>query len=198
MVFPSLESGDTEGVNSVANDRSPSPPHLVSVGGDDLLDHPVLTLMGLVLESAAGAESKLEPTLAPAGSALTPQLFEPLFRLARTEGGALRMTDLAAQCRYSPSAVTRVSDRLEELGLAERRACPTDRRVVHLSITPAGRAAVGSTLPEHVRVIDDEVFGTLSGDERAELDRLLRKVRDAVHPCAAAQTPSPGERGAVA
>ncbi len=190
MVFPSPSSGDTEGVDIGANDRSPN--------GEELLDHPVLTLMGLILESASGAESQLEPTLAPAGSSLTPQLFEPLFRLARTEGGALRMTDLAAQCRYSPSAVTRVSDRLEELGLAERRACPTDRRVVHLSITEAGRAAVAATLPEHVRVIDEEVFGGLDRHERAELERLLRKVRDAVHPCAASVTPLPDRAESVA
>ena len=156
------------------------------------VNDPLLTVMGLVFESAAGAQAMLESTIDPAGG-LTGQLLEPLLRLARTEGGRLRMTDLAAQCRYSPSAVTRVSDRLETLGLAERQSCPSDRRVVYLAITDAGRSAVSSSMPEHVRVIDEEIFGTLDATERADLERLMRKVRDAVHPCAAAVTPRDGD-----
>jgi len=149
-----------------------------------VLDDPVLTVMGLVFESAAGAQELLEGTLDPS-TQLTGQLLEPLLRLSRSEGGRLRMSDLAAQCRYSASAVTRVSDRLEQLGFAVRQACPSDRRVVHLGITDAGRAAVLATMPAHVRVIDDEILGHLDDAERAEFERLLRKVRDAVHPCAA-------------
>lgn len=152
------------------------------------LDDPLLTLMGLVFESAAGAQDLLEGTIGR-DSGLTGQLLEPLLRLCRTEGGSLRMTDLAAQCRYSPSAVTRVSDRLEALGFATRRACPEDRRVVHLVITGAGREVVESSMPAHVRTIDEDILATLDADERVELERLMRKVRDAVHPCATAVTP---------
>lgn len=151
----------------------------------DVLHDPLLTLVGLMFESATGAKALLESTLDPSPQ-LTGQLLEPLLRLARSDGGLLRMTDLAAQCRYSPSAVTRVSDRLESLGLAERRSCPTDRRVIHLAITDAGRSAVGASMPAHLRMIDDEILGSLDRFERAEFERLLRKVRDAVHPDAAA------------
>lgn len=151
----------------------------------DALNDPLLTIMGLVFESAAGAQALLETTLEPS-SRLTGQLLEPLLRLARSDGGRLRMTDLAAQCRYSASAVTRVSDRLEHLGFAERQACPSDRRVIHLAITDAGRDAVNASMPAHVRMIDDEILGALDATERNELERLLRKVRDAVHPCAEA------------
>lgn len=155
----------------------------------DPLDDPVLTTMGLLFESAAGAHTMLGTTLG-AESGLTDQLFEPLLRLARSEGGRLRMTDLAAQCRYSPSAVTRVSDRLEALGFAGRESCPSDRRVIHLAITDSGRRAVAEAMPPHVRMIDERIFAALDAEERIELDRLLRKVRDAVHPCAAAVTPA--------
>lgn len=154
----------------------------------EMLDHPLLTVMGLLFESAAGSAEVLEPTTHVADG-MTGQLFEPLLRLARSEGGSLRMTDLAAQCRYSPSAVTRVSDRLEQLGYAARRACPGDRRVVHLTITEAGRAVVAAAMPEHVRMIDAGILAGLDADERAQLETLLRKVRDAVHPCATAVTP---------
>jgi DNA-binding MarR family transcriptional regulator len=151
-------------------------------------DDPLLTVMGLIFESSAGAQALLEGTLDPHGD-LTGQLLEPLLRLSRTDGGRLRMTDLAAQCRYSASAVTRVSDRLETLGLAERQSCPSDRRVIYLAITDAGRAAVAAAMPAHVRMIDEAILGTLDADERVELERLMRKVRDAVHPCATAVTP---------
>lgn len=161
----------------------------MSESGVDQINDPLLTVMGLVFESAAGAQAMLETTIDTADG-LTGQLLEPLLRLARSDGGRLRMTDLAAQCRYSPSAVTRVSDRLEALGLAERQACPSDRRVIHLAITDAGRNAVGRSMPAHVRMIDDEILGALDEAERTELERLLRKVRDAVHPCATAVTPN--------
>ncbi|MFN8053201.1 MAG: MarR family transcriptional regulator [Acidimicrobiales bacterium] len=156
---------------------------------DAMLEHPSLTVVGLLFESAHGAADLLEATFPP-GSQLSGQLFEPLLRLSRTDGGRLRMTDLAAQCRYSPSAVTRVSDRLEQLGLAARQSCPSDRRVVYLSITDAGRTAIAECMPEHVRVVDTEILGALDEAERTQLESLLRRVRDAVHPCAVAVTPA--------
>lgn len=159
---------------------------------EDLLEHPLLTLVGLLIESSQGAEDLLETTL-PAESGLTGQLFGPLLRLARSEGGSLRMTDLAAQSRYTPSAVTRVSDRLERMGFVERRACPGDRRVTHLVITDAGRTAVESSMPAHIAMIDDEILAALDPAERDQLEVLLRKVRDAVHPGAAAVTPNDAE-----
>ena len=175
---------------TAAGSLPPSPAASPAVAA--LLTDPLLTLMGLVFESATGAQELLESTIDPSSN-LTGQLLEPLLRLSRSEGGRLRMTDLAAQCRYSASAVTRVSDRLEAMGLAERHACPSDRRVIHLVITDAGRDAVSSSMPAHLRMIDAEILGALDASERAELERLLRKVRDAVHPCAAAGNGTSGD-----
>lgn len=153
---------------------------------ESLLADPLLTLMGLVFETAAGGQAQLDKLLSD--GPVSWQLFDPLVRLSRSDGGKLRMTDLAAQCRCSASALTRVADRLEALDLAEREASPTDRRVVYLRITSAGRRAVLNVMPEHVRTLDHQVFGSLSHHERLELEGLLRKVRDAVHPDAAAVT----------
>lgn len=153
----------------------------------DIFDDPLLTLMGLLVESCNGAMEHAESGY-PFDSRLTTQLFEPLLRLARTPGGRLRMTDLAAQCRYNASALTRIADRLAELGLAERIDCPSDRRVIHLSITDAGRRTVLDALPAHIHVLESAVFGALSSDERETLGSLLRKVRDSVHPDAARQS----------
>lgn len=69
-------------------------------------DHPDVTLIGLLFETAAGAAESLEDGFHDAGR-LSGQLFEPLIRLARTDGERLRMSDLAAQCHYNVSTLAR-------------------------------------------------------------------------------------------
>ena len=147
-------------------------------------DDRLLTLAGLLLESTDSVRARIAETL-EADNSLNEGLFDPLLRLARTEGGSLRMTDLAAQCRATPSAATRNADRLERLGLAERVSCPGDRRVVHLSITDRVRRVVADALPPHLEMIRSLLDAALEPDEVDELERLLRKLRDTVHPCAA-------------
>ena len=66
------------------------------------------------------------------------QWFEVLLRLARTPGGRLRMSDLAAQTTLTASGLTRVVDRLEDAGLVKREACPTDRRSTYAVLTAEG------------------------------------------------------------
>ena len=50
-----------------------------------------------------------------------------------------RMKELAEALRIDPSTVTRAVQRLEKLGLAERRQSAADGRVVEVQITTAGR-----------------------------------------------------------
>lgn len=150
-------------------------------------DERLLTLVGLLFESAAGAQEVLQESFLP-GSKLNAQLFGPLLRVSRTEGARMRMSDLAAQCRYTPSAMTRVADRLEMLGFAHRDACPSDRRVVYLAISEAGREAVAQAVPGHLEAARSEVFAALDAAELDQFERLIRKIRDAVHPCADAVT----------
>jgi DNA-binding MarR family transcriptional regulator len=72
--------------------------------------------------------------------------------------------------------VTRLVDRLEEGGLAERVRDTVDRRVVRTTITDAGRALLGQldapVAAEHARQ-----FGHLSEGEAARLVALLDAVR---------------------
>ena len=155
----------------------------------DAVTDPLLTIMGFVFESAAGAQALLETTIDPASN-LTGQLLEPSCGSpdrgwAAPPDRPRRPVPVQRQRRH------RVSDRLEQLGFAERQACPSDRRVIHLAITAAGREAVNESMPAHVRMIDEEILGSLDAAERVELERLLRKVRDAVHPCAEAGSAAP-------
>jgi DNA-binding MarR family transcriptional regulator len=89
--------------------------------------------------------------------------YEVLSRLARDEH--LRMSTLAERSQLSLSRVSRVIDALEERGLAARRSCPTDSRVVHATITEAGRALVAEAQDTFFETVEDRFLGRLSCDE---------------------------------
>jgi DNA-binding MarR family transcriptional regulator len=84
------------------------------------------------------------------------------------------MSALAGGWGCDASNVTWLVDRLEEHGLVERRAHPTDRRVRTVALTPKGvevRAQVESMIHEA-----PESIAALSADDLAALCRVLRKV----------------------
>jgi DNA-binding MarR family transcriptional regulator len=148
-------------------------------------DEEMLTTVGLFFEAHAGLKGTFERRL-EAEAGLPVQWFEVLLRLARTPGHRLRMSELAAQSAVTPSGLTRVVDRLTEVGLVARESCPTDRRSWYASITPEGLRRIRTAVPVHLAHID-EVFGSvLSPTEVQALSTTLRKLRDAANPAAAA------------
>jgi MarR family 2-MHQ and catechol resistance regulon transcriptional repressor len=155
---------------------------------DEMLEDPRITAMGLFVEAFSGVNARLNVQLAEHG--LGNVDFEVLVRLARSPGGELRMTDLAAQTGLSTSGVTRVVDRLERDGLATRRACPTDRRGSFTVITAAGSAKMREVLPGHVALIEEWFTGRLSPTGLDALLSGLRTIRDAVRPEATSGVPS--------
>ncbi|MET8147090.1 MarR family winged helix-turn-helix transcriptional regulator [Actinoplanes sp. NPDC049668] len=56
--------------------------------------------------------------------------------------GPQRPADISAELKVTPSTGTRMCERLVRKGLARRTRTPTDRRVVRLALTPAGRSLV--------------------------------------------------------
>jgi MarR family transcriptional regulator, 2-MHQ and catechol-resistance regulon repressor len=145
-----------------------------------MLDDPRITAMGLFVEAFTGLHARLQSQIGEHKLGMVD--FEVLMRLARSKGGELRMTDLAAQTGLSTSGVTRVVDRLERDGLAARRACPTDRRGAFTVITETGQAKLFDILPAHLELIDEWFTSRL---EPAHLEQVLdglRIVRDTVRP----------------
>jgi DNA-binding MarR family transcriptional regulator len=138
-----------------------------------------LTTVGLLFESAAGLRRLFHRQLEATGTA-TSQSFDILIRLARSQDGQLRMSELAAQASLTPSGLTRAVDRLSDQGLVTRQTCPEDRRGSFAQLTPAGREMMDTAIPEHMAQIDrvlDEVFTT---EEEAQLATALRRLRDHV------------------
>ncbi|MEQ1698830.1 MAG: MarR family transcriptional regulator [Ilumatobacteraceae bacterium] len=88
--------------------------------------------------------------------------------------GPVRMRDLADSMACDASYVTAVADRLEELGLAERRNAADDRRVRELVLTAKG-VQVAHQLDEVFTAPPAELLG-LSATDQAALLRIMRKL----------------------
>ena len=148
------------------------------------LDDPRITAIGLFYEVHAGLTARFAAQFEEHG--LSAVEFEVLTRLARSPNNQLRMADLAAQTSLSTSGVTRVVDRMERDGLLARRACATDRRSSFAVVTAAGMQRLKEVLPGHLRIIEEWFTGQLDPESLATLLDALRRIRDAVHPCATA------------
>ena len=98
----------------------------------------------------------------------------PLFKLSLCSS-ATTVAGLARDLETDPAAMTRVLDRLEAKGLCRRERSTEDRRVVHLSLTPAGEAAT-APVPQLLCEISNELLTGFSHDEWQTFMTLLRRV----------------------
>lgn len=144
-----------------------------------------ITLAGLVFESSTGLRRALEPTLHCLCGPSAPW-FEVLIRLARSPGTRLRMSDLAAQTSLTPSGLTRAVDRLVDQHLVVREHCAADRRGSFAALTDEGRRVMDEALPRHEQFLSQLLAGIFQPEEERMLVLLLRRLRDHVHPGAAA------------
>lgn len=94
--------------------------------------------------------------------------------LGMLRDGPQRMRDLADRMACDASYITAVVDRLEERGLAERRASDVDRRAKEIALTPAG-ARLATEIGDTMRSVP-AAFAHLSRAERATLAALLAKA----------------------
>jgi DNA-binding MarR family transcriptional regulator len=106
---------------------------------------------------------------------ITPSAFRALRILGRD--GAMRLSELSEHLRIAPRSVTEVADTLESRGLAERRPDPADRRATLIGLTEHG-ASVLDAIRAARGTEAERVFGKLSATDRANLARILRKLRD--------------------
>jgi MarR family 2-MHQ and catechol resistance regulon transcriptional repressor len=148
------------------------------------LDDDRLTLMGLLVEVMAGVEAATGAQLAEHG--LTWVEFGVLVRLSRSPGQRLRMSDLTAQTSLTNSGITRVVDRLSNVGLVRREACPIDRRSTYAVLTAVGLERVEAALPGHLEVVHRWLVSPLTPSQQADFVSALRTVRDEVRPDATA------------
>ncbi|MEM7095022.1 MAG: MarR family transcriptional regulator [Actinomycetota bacterium] len=96
----------------------------------------------------------------------------------RSVDGPMPMKELATCMDVDPSYITSIADRLEGLGLIERKAHPTDRRVKMLELTAKGRR-FKTSLPEKLWS-GANLFSTLTEADRRQLMALMQKPVDVI------------------
>jgi DNA-binding MarR family transcriptional regulator len=90
------------------------------------------------------------------------------------------MHELARRLGLATSTVTRLVDRLEAAGLAERRSERPDRRSILVGLSTPGRRALHS-VRQRLRALLKELLGALPPHEQGEFVRLLSKLGDGLN-----------------
>jgi DNA-binding MarR family transcriptional regulator len=106
--------------------------------------------------------------------------FDVLAALRRA-GARLKPTSFYKMLMLTSGTVTNRLDRLEERGLIERLSDPDDRRGTLVALTARGKALVDEAVDDHV-ANEARLLEALTRPERAELDRLLRKLLASLEP----------------
>ena len=114
-----------------------------------------------------------QETLAPWD--ITPAHLRALRTLKRR--GTMRLSELSDHLHIAPRSTTEVVDALESRGLVRRLADPGDRRATLVEVTEQG-AGLLETIRAARGTEAERVFGRLSPADRADLARILRKLRD--------------------
>jgi len=105
---------------------------------------------------------------------------EALLQLSSAEDHCLRMAPLARAVSRSPSALTRLVDRLEERSLVERRRnSPTE---VSVEVTPEGLDLLTDAAPLILERVHERFWSRLTPDERDTLSAICRKLLDSEQP----------------
>jgi len=117
------------------------------------------------------------------GSGLTRSQWQVLAYLAQNEG--INQRGLAELLEIEPITLGRIVDKLETLGLIERRPHPTDRRTWLLYLVEATRPKL-----EQIRELGDvthrEALAGVSEDDRQHLLKTLQALKENLtHACEA-------------
>lgn len=106
---------------------------------------------------------------------ITPQQFN-ILRILRGAGKPISTLQIRQRMLDKMSDTSRIVDRLIAKQLVEKSICPSDKRLVDVSIT-----GKGLSLLQKMDTYDSEmdaIFGNLSLEEVQQLNHLLDKIRE--------------------
>ncbi|EDM67068.1 transcriptional regulator, MarR family [Moritella sp. PE36] len=104
---------------------------------------------------------------------LTIALWPTMMCLWEEEG--VTQSEISAKSKVENSTTTRTIDKLEKLGLVERRTDPNSRRSFRIYLTEQGLALKETLLPIPM-AINKELLSSLEETEQKEMLRLLQKM----------------------
>ena len=92
------------------------------------------------------------------------------------EGAPIRLSELSHKLNISAPTVTGIVDRLEKLDYVERIPDRTDRRVIHVDLTPKGRA-LAKKFKSTITSKWKELLARLPEQEQEQYAAILRKIQ---------------------
>jgi len=93
------------------------------------------------------------------------------------DGGAMTIGALSRSILIEQSSTTRLVDRAAADGLVEKRADASDRRRVHVNITPAGRDYIADLIRDAAQA-DEAIAGEIDPVTTRSLKAELRELID--------------------
>ena len=102
--------------------------------------------------------------------------YDALLELSRAPHGALRPLELEEKMLLPQYSTSRLIDRLEQAGYAERKTCPVDGRGQFVAITTAGRHLQKKMWDAYGSAIHRHVGSKIAGAEAAKLAELLGRL----------------------
>jgi len=142
------------------------------------MDDERIRLMGLIVRTHRRLTDSLGRELEQSvGIPLV--FFDVLIHVGAAPEGRLTMSTLSTDVALTTGGVTRLVDRMVEAGLVARQNCPSDRRSIHVVLTPRGQAILEHAIAAHVDSIDRHLIAHLDASDRAALAMVLTKVLDA-------------------
>jgi len=125
----------------------------------------------LVHQAQSAMVASLDEALAPFDLSAAQYVILSTLASGRADTAAQICKDIS----YSPGAMTRMLNRLEEKGLIVRTEFPDNRRMNKLELSEKGRSAFPAMLACSSRVID-RYFGAFDPNELRQLEALLNKM----------------------
>lgn len=104
-------------------------------------------------------------------------LWPTLMCLWEEEG--ITQRDIAQKSKVESSTTTRTLDKLEKLGLVERREDPNSRRSFRVYLTDKGRELKDELLPVPIAV-NQMMLSSLDEEEQKAIIKLLKKMVDTI------------------
>ena len=105
--------------------------------------------------------------------------------------GPLPINSIGEKVLLTSGSMTAAVNRLEGRGLVRRSQDPSDKRRFNVHLTVPGRRAIETAFAKHEKNLE-RVAGVLTGAERIELLRLLKKLGRHAETIEAGELPAPG------
>jgi len=138
------------------------------------IDDEALATWRAFLRAHSGMLRRISADLAEAGLPPLPW-YDVLAALRDAPDHRLRQVELAERVLLSHSGLSRLLDRVEKAGLAERVTCPGDRRSFHVELTDEGEEMLAQMWPVYARGIAEDFLPAL-GSNPCEVRATLEAI----------------------